>query len=307
MSHSSKQKKQVVPSTIKLKAKRNVTTLTQMVTPTPKKLQRTENNGRSYMVSRKATTFHSTKMQRIVKNGQPTMTQTFKTAPQAFTVKEEPFVFTQLSCEYPTSPSASVIDLLSHASDAASELSEDLLPEGMLTQAIGSPVANLGPYSSNISHSEFESPKKKDTLTTSMVSNTFEYGLDWNDANPGDLVMASASDIGHPAFKAGIVGCSYVMLGYVVEFVYVSWNTGMKDENWDGIVDQHERLRVRWLDVGAKSDEDWEVTPAVTQWLKVIAKKVDGKLSGINDFMKVEIRDNFFHTNNKGWCTIKRE
>ena len=140
-----------------------------------------------------------------------------------------------------------------------------------------------------------------------MVSNTFEYGLDWNDANPGDLVMASVSDIGHPAFKAGIVGCSYVMLGCVVEFVYVSWNTGTKDENWDGIVDQHEHLRVRWLDVGAKSDEDWEVTPAVTQWLKVIAKKVDGSLEGINNFMKVEIRDNFFHTHNKGWCTIKRE
>ena len=81
MSNASKQKKQLVPSTIMLKTKRNVTTLTQMVSPTPKKMQRTENNGTSSMVSRKATTFHRTKNQRIVHQGQSTMTQTFRTAP----------------------------------------------------------------------------------------------------------------------------------------------------------------------------------------------------------------------------------
>ena len=64
-----------------------------------------------------------------------------------------------------------------------------------------------------------------------MISNTFEYGSDWNDANPGDLVMASTSDIGYPAFKAGIVGCSYVLLGCVVEFFYVEWKTGMRENN----------------------------------------------------------------------------
>ena len=96
--------------------------------------------------------------------------------------------------------------------------------------------------------------------------------------------MASTSDIGYPAFKAGIVGYSYVLLGFVVEFVYVEWKTGMRENNQDGIVDQHKRLRVRWLDVGEKSDADWNITPAVTQWLKVITKKVDGTLDGMNNF-----------------------
>ena len=72
-------------------------------------------------------------------------------------------------------------------------------------------------------------------------------------------------------------------------------------------MDQHKRLRVRWLDVGEKSDADWNITPAVTQWLKVITKKVDGTLDGMNNFLKVEIRNNFFHTKNTGWRAIKRE
>ena len=306
MSNTTRQKKQSVPSTIMLKDIPGIGTLTQMVSPTPKK-----NQGTSYMVSRKATTFQRTKMRRIVHQGQPTMTQTFHTTPQASKVKPEPIVFTQLSCDCPTSPSASVIDLISHASDAASELSDDLLsddllPEGTITQAMGSPVTNLGPYSSRVTHTQLAIKKHK-TLRTSMTSSTFEYGSDWNDAKPGDLVMASAADIGHPAFKQGIIACSYVMLGSVVEFVYVEWDTGMKDDGWDGVVEQHERLNVSWLDVEGVSDDDWCVTPPAPQWVKVIAKKVDDKLKGQNQFLTEEIRNNFFHTKRSGWNAIKRE
>ena len=81
-------------------------------------------------------------MRRIVGNVQPTMTQTFSPAYNPISVKEVLFVLTQLSCEYPYSPSASVIDLLFHASDEISKdllsyesdnISEDILPEGTLT------------------------------------------------------------------------------------------------------------------------------------------------------------------------------
>ena len=245
-------------------------------------------------------------MRRIVHQGQPTMAQTFHTTPQASTVKDDPIVFTQLSCDYPTSPSACVIDLLSHSSDAASELSDDLLPEGTITQAMGSPVTNLGPYSSRITHTQF-AVKKYKTLRTSMTSSTFKYGSDWNDAKPGDLVMASAANIGHLAFKQGIIACSYVMLGSVVEFVYVEWDTGMRDDGWDGVVEQHERLNVSWLDVEGVSDDDWCVTPPAPQWVKVISKKVDDKLKGQNEFLTEEIRNNFFHTKRSGWNAMKRE
>ena len=273
MSKSENRKKRSVPSTIMLKSDPHQT-LTQMVSPTPKKASLKEDNATRYMVSRKATTFKHTKMRRIVRNAQPTMTQTFSPAYKPISVKNEPFDLTQLSCDYPTSPSASVIDLLSHASEdisedqpshASDDISEDLLPEGTLTQAMGSPIIDLGPYSSSTSHTQLAMKSEKKHLPTSMISNTFEYGANWNDANPGDLVMATASEIGHPAYKSGTIGCSYILLGAVVEFVYLDWDTGNIDENWDGIVRQHERIRVRWLDVGGKSDDDWDVTPAVTQ------------------------------------------
>ena len=119
--------------------------------------------------------------------------------------------------------------------------------------------------------------------------------------------MASASDIGHPAFKQGIIACSYVMLGSVVEFVYVEWDTGMKDDGWNGVVKQHERLNVSWLDVEGVSDEDWGVTPPAPQWVKVVAKKVDSQLKGQNEFLTQEIRNNFFHTKRSGWNAIKTE
>ena len=163
MSANKRQKKQPVPSTIMLRSIPGIGTLTQMVSPTPKKKNRSVDYGTSYMVSRKATTFHRTKLRRIVHQGQPTMTQTFKNAPETIDIKEEPFVFTQLSNEYPTSPSASVIDLLSHASDASSDLSKDLLPEGTLTQASGNPIVNLGPYSSTITHTQLAGTNKKKT------------------------------------------------------------------------------------------------------------------------------------------------
>ena len=62
-----------------------------------------------------------------------------------------------------------------------------------------------------------------------------------------------------------------------------------------------------WLDVEGVSDDDWGVTPPVPQWVKVIAKKGDHKLDGLNGFMTEEIRTNFFHTKRSGWNAIKTE
>ena len=302
MSNTTKNTKRSVPSTIMWKNIPGIGTLTQIVSPTPKKDKR-----RSYKVSRTDTTYHRTKMRRIIHQGQPTTTQTFHTDPKVSSIQDEPSIdLTQLSGGCPTSTSGSVIDLLSHASDAASELSEDLLAEGTMTQAMGSPMTDLGPYSRRSTHTQL-AVKKHKILRTSMTSSTFEYGSDWNDAKPGDLVMATASDIAHPAFKEGFIANSYIMLGSVVEFVYVEWDTGMKDVNLDGVVEQHERLKVSWLDVEGVSDDDWGVTPPVPQWVKVIAKKGDHKLDGLNGFMTEEIRNNFFHTKRSGWNAIKTE
>ena len=297
--------KRKIPSTIIVSASPEQVTLTQFVSPTPKKSKPTTSNETRYMVSRKLTTFQHTKVKCMVKNSQPTMTQTFKPTNESLSVKDEPFRFTQLNHDFPISPSASVIDLRSHGSE---ELSIDLLNDGLITQAEGSPISNLGQFVCTTGHTKLELKNEtKSGLQTSMVSKTFGYGSDWNDANPGDMVMATASDIGHPAYSAGVIGCSYVMFGSVVEFVYMDWDTGNCDEDWDGIILQHERIRVKWMDVGGKREEDWDVTPVVTQWLKVIGKKGDDRLDGINVFVKEEIVKSFFHSKKGGWSAIKRE
>ena len=76
------------------------------------------------------------------------------------------------------------------------------------------------------------------------------YGVKWRDAMPGDLVMAFASDIEHPAVKEGIIHCNYILLGIVKSFVNVKWSHGIEDEEsgWDGVSWQ-ERLKVFWGDV----------------------------------------------------------
>lgn len=297
--------KRKIPLIIIVSARPEQVTLTQFVSPTPKKSKPNISNATRYMVSRKLTTFQHIKVKCIVKNSQPTMTQTFKPVNESLSVKDEPFRFTQLNDDFPNSPSASVIDLRSQESE---ELSIDLLNDELLTQAEGSPISHLGPFVSTASDTQHViNNETKIELQTSMVSKTFGYGSDWNDANPGDMVMATASDIGHPAYSSGVIGCSYVMFGSVVEFVYMDWDTGNCDEDWDGIILQHERIRVKWMDVGGKRGGNWYVTPVVTQWLKVIGKKGDDRLDGINVFVKEEIMKSFFHSKKEGWSALKRE
>lgn len=64
---------------------------------------------------------------------------------------------------------------------------------------------------STTSHTQLamKTERKEKQLSTCMVSNTFEYGKNWNDAIPGDLVVATASEIDHPAYKSGKIVCSY--------------------------------------------------------------------------------------------------
>ena len=52
---------------------------------------------------------------------------------------------------------------------------------------------------------------------------------------PGDLVMAFASDIHHPALESGLIHPNYMVIGLVKAFIEVKWDTEMGDDEWDGI------------------------------------------------------------------------
>ena len=62
---------------------------------------------------------------------------------------------------------------------------------------------------------------------------------------PGDLGMAFVSDIKHPTVDAGVIHRNYILVGIIKSFVSVEWDTGMADEEWNGITVQ-ERLKASW-------------------------------------------------------------
>jgi len=81
-------------------------------------------------------------------------------------------------------------------------------------------------------------------------------------------------------------------------FTYINWDTGFKDDVWDGVVRNHEWLRVDWCDVDGIYN--WPVDPPHHKSVMVLVKK--GKMvNGLNDFLKLEILHNFFHDTEKGW------
>ena len=62
------------------------------------------------------------------------------------------------------------------------------------------------------------------------------YGEDYDDAKTGDMIMATASDINHPAYLTGKVGMMYIVFGVVRCFIYCDYDTGKGDDEWDGVV-----------------------------------------------------------------------
>ena len=117
---------------------------------------------------------------------------------------------------------------------------------------------------------------------------------------PGDLVMAFASDINHPAVAAGLIHRHYILVGAVKSFVKVRWNTTLADDDWDGFMDQ-ERLKVEWSDI-----KDWDNLSLekpeypLNSQVKVIALKSDSNLNGFNLEFEALIK-NQFEFGRGGW------
>ena len=51
---------------------------------------------------------------------------------------------------------------------------------------------------------------------------------------------------------------------------------------------------------------DWDILPPPNNWVRVIRKAADGELSGMNDFMKDEVRHHFYGKHLKDGCRIPR-
>ena len=131
------------------------------------------------------------------------------------------------------------------------------------------------------------------------------YGQQWRDALPGDLVMAFASDIKHPAVDAGVIHRNYILVGIIKSFVSVEWDNGMADEDWNGITVQ-ERLNVSWGEVPRwKKTSPNQAPPPHNDDVKVIALGGNGDLENLNPQFKDMIRQQFSFNSSFGWVVTK--
>ena len=116
---------------------------------------------------------------------------------------------------------------------------------------------------------------------------------------PGDLVMAFASDINHPAIEEGLIHRNYILVGVVQSFTDVVWDTGYADDDWDGKTTQ-ERLKVLWCDIkGWDKGHANQPEHPLNQQVKVISVTGDGNLNKINPEFKSLIEDQFEFVNGK--------
>ena len=68
---------------------------------------------------------------------------------------------------------------------------------------------------------------------------------------PGDLVMATAGDIKHPAVGYQSIHPCYIIIGVVESFTYIKWCAPKGSSDWSGRDNDHERLVVQWMTVDA--------------------------------------------------------
>ena len=145
-------------------------------------------------------------------------------------------------------------------------------------------------------------PLKK--RTDKFKSRRAGYGQQWRDAMPGDLVMAFASDIKHPAVDAGVIHRNYILVGIVKSFVSVEWNTGVTDvdTDWNGITVQ-ERLNVSWGEVTRwKKNSPNQPPHPHNSLVKVIALSGNGDLDKLNPQFKDMILQQFIFVRSFGWA-----
>ena len=131
----------------------------------------------------------------------------------------------------------------------------------------------------------------------SYISSQKGYGTAFEHAMPGDLIMAHASDIDHPAWVQVKIDRNYIMFGVVKNFVYVEWDTGF------GIIEDHERLNINWVAVPGWDTED-KIPPPCNDREKVLSLRTNYGIDGLNSFLIDGINEHFFHSEQEGWCIM---
>jgi len=161
------------------------------------------------------------------------------------------------------------------------------------------------------------------TYKKRFTSDDKSYRYDKSKPQPGDLVMSTAGEIGHPALTYNAIGNSYILFGIVKYFTYTKWHGPGKEAEWEGYVKNNERLKVSWMAINddatsvryvdstepsprlPKEDPTLifsvDIPPVHKESLKLISKCNCSDLSMISEFARKEINEKFRFYTPEGW------
>ena len=121
--------------------------------------------------------------------------------------------------------------------------------------------------------------------------------------------MSTASEINHPDYLSGRIGGDYIFFGIARSYsppqnpidkekINVDWSTVDDDQT---LIKSANKTRLHRHPI----DEEDPVIPAVLKnKVRVIAKRNNPHLEGINRFLRVELLDEFYFIEPKGWRHI---
>ena len=129
-----------------------------------------------------------------------------------------------------------------------------------------------------------------------------DYPSSEDDPLPGDLVMASAGDIGLKEYEKGELKRNELVFGIAKSFTYVNHMFNYSDERSNFMVKDLELLKVEWsIKPGKTTTKPIDMK---RMYAKVVAKKNDPDMLEVNDFLKLEARRHFYFGLPEGWMGV---
>ena len=141
---------------------------------------------------------------------------------------------------------------------------------------------------------------KVSSKSNSMISKHRNYPASIDDPMPGDLVMATISDINLPLLSSDVFGRSALIFGKVKCFTYVNGKQAMISAF--GIIKDLELMKVEWsIEPGRRVNAAVDLA---SMWVKVVAKRDDADISHTNTFVVNEVRRHYYFAIPEGWMGV---
>lgn len=142
-------------------------------------------------------------------------------------------------------------------------------------------------------------PYKISSRSDSWTSKFNNYPMNADDPMPGDLVMATAGDIGMSSFKNGELRRNELIFGRAKCFTYRNTSIDGIDGEDPYLVKDLELLKVEWsIRPGRRMNHPVDMTRL---WVKVIAKANDPNMVFVSDFVKEEAYKHYYFGLPEGW------